>query len=62
MTNTKNQVNAAEECPVKHGSCLISDNFNDQKKQQFEQEQKLKLSKIKQDHTHCIAVYGGRKV
>jgi len=55
---TTKQVNVAEECDGKCGSCSTSDSCNDQKKQQYEQEQrlKLKLSKIK----HKIAIISGK--
>ncbi len=54
MTNTTKHVNSTEECD----SCPTSDEFNDQRKQQCEQEQKLKLKlgKIK----HKIAVISGK--
>jgi ATP-binding protein involved in chromosome partitioning len=58
MTNTTKQVNVAEECDGKCGSCSTSDGCNDQRKQKYEQEQKLKLklSKIK----HKIAIISGK--
>jgi ATP-binding protein involved in chromosome partitioning len=58
MTNTTKQVNVAEECDGKCGSCSTSDDCNDQRKQKYEQEQKLKLklSKIK----HKIAIISGK--
>jgi len=58
MTNTTKQVNVAEECDGKCGSCSTSDGCNDHRKQQYEQEQKLKLklSKIK----HKIAIISGK--
>jgi ATP-binding protein involved in chromosome partitioning len=58
MTGTTKQVNVAEECDGKCGSCSTSDVCNDQRKQQYEQEQKLKLklSKIK----HKIAIISGK--
>ena len=58
MTSTTKQVNVAEECDGKCGSCSTSDSCNDQRKQQYEQEQKLKLklSKIK----HKIAIISGK--
>jgi ATP-binding protein involved in chromosome partitioning len=58
VTSTTKQVNAAEECDGKCGTCSTSDGCNDPKKQQFEQEQKLrlKLSKIK----HKIAIISGK--
>jgi ATP-binding protein involved in chromosome partitioning len=58
MMGTTKQVNVAEECDGKCGSCSTSDGCNDQRKQQYEQEQKLKLglSKIK----HKIAIISGK--
>ena len=58
MTNTTKQVNVTEECDGKCGSCSTSDGCNDHRKQQYEQEKKLKmkLSKIK----HKIAVISGK--
>ena len=58
MTKTTKQVNVAEECDGKCGSCSESNSCSDQRKQQYEQEQKLKLrlSKIK----HKIAVISGK--
>jgi ATP-binding protein involved in chromosome partitioning len=58
MTNTTKQVNTAEECDGKCGLCSTSDDCNDQRKQQYEQEQrlKIKLSKIKQK----IAIISGK--
>jgi ATP-binding protein involved in chromosome partitioning len=58
MINTANQLNDSEECDGKCGSCSISDNCNDQKKQQYEQEQRVKskLNKIR----HKIAIISGK--
>jgi ATP-binding protein involved in chromosome partitioning len=58
LTKTTKQVNVAEECDGKCGSCSESNSCSDQRKQQYEQEQKLKLrlSKIK----HKIAVISGK--
>jgi ATP-binding protein involved in chromosome partitioning len=58
LTNTTKQVNVAEECDRKSGSILTSGDCNDQRKQQNEQEQrlKLKLGKIK----HKIAIISGK--
>ena len=58
MKSTMKEVNVAEECGGKCGSCSTSDGCSDQRKQQYEQEQnlKLKLSKIK----HKIAIISGK--
>jgi ATP-binding protein involved in chromosome partitioning len=58
VTSTTKQVNTAEECDGKCDTCATSDECSDQRKQQFEQEQRLrlKLSKIK----HKIAVISGK--
>ena len=58
MTQTANQTNAAEECDGKCNTCTTTENCTDQKKQQYEQEQRLKqkLSKIK----HKIAIISGK--
>jgi ATP-binding protein involved in chromosome partitioning len=58
MKSTTKQVNVAEECDGKCGSCSTSDGCEDHRKQQYEQEQKLKLklSKIK----HKIAIISGK--
>ncbi|MCW4043955.1 MAG: Mrp/NBP35 family ATP-binding protein [Candidatus Bathyarchaeota archaeon] len=58
MKATTKQANPAEECDGKCGTCPTSDACSDQRKQQFEQERKLKLKmdKIK----HKIAVISGK--
>ena len=58
MTNSTKQVDVAEECDGKCGSCSTSDGCEDHRKQQYEEEQKLKLklSKIK----HKIAIISGK--
>lgn len=54
MTNTTKQVNSTEECD----SCPTSDGCNDQRKQQCEQEQKLKSNLVKVKHK--IAIISGK--
>jgi ATP-binding protein involved in chromosome partitioning len=58
MTNLSKQANLVEECDGKCATCSTSDGCNDQKKKQYEQEQKLKqkLGKIK----HKIAIISGK--
>jgi ATP-binding protein involved in chromosome partitioning len=58
MTNLSKQANLVEECDGKCATCPTSDGCNDQKKKQYEQEQKLKqkLGKIK----HKIAIISGK--
>jgi ATP-binding protein involved in chromosome partitioning len=58
MTNITKQMNAAQKCDGECDSCTSSDGCNDQRKQQYEQEKKLKLrlSKIK----HKIAIISGK--
>jgi len=58
MTTTFKQANIAKECDGKYNSNLKSDGCNDQRKTQYEQEQKLKfkLSKIR----HKIAIISGK--
>jgi ATP-binding protein involved in chromosome partitioning len=58
MTQTATQANAAEECDGKCNTCTTAEDCTDQKKQQYEQEQRLKqkLSKIK----HKIAIISGK--
>jgi ATP-binding protein involved in chromosome partitioning len=58
MTNMSKQANLVEECDGKCATCPTSDGCNDQRKKQYEQEQKLKqrLSKIK----HKIAIISGK--
>jgi ATP-binding protein involved in chromosome partitioning len=58
MTNTTKQVNVTAECDGKCGSCSTSDGCNDHRKQQYEQEQKLKLKLSKIEHK--IAVISGK--
>ena len=58
MRNLTKQINVPEECDGKCDSCSTSDGCNDQRKKQFEEEQKLrlKLNKIK----HKIAIISGK--
>jgi ATP-binding protein involved in chromosome partitioning len=58
MIGTAKQINVADECDGKCDSCPTSDDCNNQRKKQFDQEQKLKLklSKIK----HKIAIISGK--
>ena len=58
MVGIAEQASAAKECDGKCNACLESDKCNDQRKKQYEQEQKLKqkLSKIK----HKIAIISGK--
>jgi ATP-binding protein involved in chromosome partitioning len=58
MTNTTKQADSTEECDGKCGSCSTSESCNDQRKQQYEQENRLKfkLGKIK----HKIAIISGK--
>ena len=58
MTNSAKQTNTSEECEGKCDSCSTTDDCNDQRKQQYDSEQKLKqrLTKIK----HKIAIISGK--
>ena len=58
MTQTANSANAVEECDGKYNTCTTSEGWTGQKKQQYEQEQRLKqkLSRIK----HKVAVISGK--
>jgi ATP-binding protein involved in chromosome partitioning len=58
MSESASQINVSEECDEKCDTCSTSNECTDQKKEQYEQEKKLKLnlSKIK----HKIAVMSGK--
>ncbi len=58
MTDATEQINSTEVCDKKREPCSLSVDYNNQKKQQLEQDQrlKLKLGKIK----HKIAIISGK--